>query len=52
MLPMCQSKISGNVEDVRNLLDENDQNEELKQLEDWQVANSTLNEALAFLETI
>jgi len=52
MLPITHSKINAAVEDVRNLLDENDSNEELKQTEDWQLANSTLNEALAFLETI
>lgn len=52
MLPICHSKINAVVEDVRNLLDENESNEELKQAEEWQLANSTLNEALAFLETI
>lgn len=52
MLPNCQSRINVAAEDVRNVLDENDANEELKQTEEWQLANSTLNEALAFLETI
>lgn len=52
MLPITHSKINAAVEDVRNLLDENESNEEFKQTEEWQLANSTLNEALAFLETI
>lgn len=52
MLPICQSKINGAVEDVRNLLDENEPNEELKVMEEWKLAETTLNEALAFLETI
>ena len=52
MLPITHSKINAAVEDVRNLLDENEANEELKQTEDWQLSNTTLNDALAFLETI
>lgn len=52
MLPNCQSRINVAAEDVRNVLDENEANDELKQTEEWQLANSTLNEALAFLETI
>ena len=52
MLPITHSKINAAVEDVRNLLDENEANEELKQTEDWQQSNTTLNDALAFLETI
>ena len=35
MLPITHSKINAAVEDVRNLLDENEPNDELKQTEDW-----------------
>lgn len=49
---MCHQKINAAAEEVRILLDENEPNDELKQTEDWQLANTTLNDAMAFLETI
>lgn len=52
MLPNAKIRIESALEDLKNLMSENEENEELKAGEDWKAAEQTLAEAMAFVETI
>ncbi|MFS8159844.1 MAG: hypothetical protein ACMG6E_06470 [Candidatus Roizmanbacteria bacterium] len=52
MLPSCKSKIENAIEELKNLMSEHDDEEELKLGEEWKLADMTLAEACAFVETI
>jgi hypothetical protein len=52
MLPNTKTRIQGALEDLKNVMCENELNEELKTTEDWKVADQTLAEVTAFIETI
>ncbi len=52
MLPNCKNKIESAIEELKNLMSEHEEEEELKQGEEWKVAEMTLAEACAFIETI
>ena len=52
MLPLCKTKIETNIEALRSHMESNDENEELKEAEDWAAADAALAEATAYLETI
>eukprot|EP00347_Sterkiella_histriomuscorum_P019946 403339687 len=52
MLPNSKTRIENALEDLKNLMSEHDDNEELRATEDWQLAEQTLAEVLAFVETI
>lgn len=52
MLPNTKMRIESALEVLKNFLSELDQNDALKETEDWQTAEKTLAEATAFVETI
>lgn len=52
MLPNSKTRIESALEDLQNLMSENEENNELKDTEDWKVAEQTLAEVKAFVETI
>lgn len=52
MLPNSKTRILNAIEDLTTLLSEHDDNEELKTAEEWKIAEATLAEATAFVETI
>lgn len=52
MLPNTKVRIENALEDLKNLMSEHEENDELKESEDWKVAEQTLAEVLAFVETI
>lgn len=52
MLPNSKTRIENALEDLKNFMSEQEENEELKATEDWQVAEQTLAEVTAFVETI
>ena len=52
MLPSCQAKINAAIEDVKILIEETASNESLLETEEWKAANKSLNDALAFVESI
>ena len=52
MLPNAKTRIESALEDLKNMMSENETNDELKATEDWKVAEQTLAEAMAFVETI
>ena len=52
ILPNCKSRIESTMEDLQNLLSENENNDELKETEDWKIAEQVLAEVTAFVETI
>ena len=52
LLPSCKTKIENAIEDLQNFLSQNDENDEVKELEEWKLAEQTLAEVSAFAETI
>ena len=52
MLPNTKTRIETALEDLKNLMSEYDENEELKTAEEWISGEQTLAEVLAFVETI
>ena len=52
MLPNAKSRIESALEDLKNIMSENETNDELKATEDWKTAEQTLAEASAFVEGI
>ncbi len=52
MLPNSKTRIENAIEDLKNFMSEHEENDELKVTEDWQVAEQTLAEVVAFVETI
>lgn len=52
MLPNTKTRIGSAIEDLKNFMSENEENEELIAGEDWITAEQTLAEATAFVETI
>lgn len=52
MLPLCKNKIESTLEELQGFLGENEENNELKETEDWKLAEQTLAEVTAFVETI
>ena len=52
MLPNGKIRIDNALEDLKNVLSENEGNDELKASEEWKTAEQTLAEVLAFVETI
>ncbi len=52
MLPNSKTRIEAAFEDLRNLMSEHEDNEELKAAEDWILAEQTLAAASAFIESI
>lgn len=38
MLPNCKNKIEGCIEELKNLMSEHEEEEELKQGEEWKIA--------------
>ena len=52
MLPNTKTRIQNALEDLSTLMSENEGNEELNASEDWKVAEQTLAEVTAFVESI
>lgn len=52
MLPNAKTRLESALEDLKNMMQDNQANEELVASEDWKAAESTLAEASAFIETI
>jgi len=52
MLPNCKTRIEGAQEELQNFLSENEDNNEMKETEEWKLAEQTLAEVTAFVETI
>lgn len=52
MLPNTKVRIETALWDLKNLMSEHEENDELKAGEDWKTAEQTLAEASAFVETI
>ena len=52
MLPNSKTRIENALEDLKSFMSEHDEDEELKATEDWQTAEKTLAEVMAFVETI
>jgi hypothetical protein len=52
MLPNSKVRIENALEDLKNFMSEHEENDELKATEDWQAAEATMAEVLAFVETI
>ena len=52
MLPNSKARIENALEELKNFMSENEENDELKSTEDWQTAEATLAEVMAFIETI
>jgi hypothetical protein len=52
MLPNTKTRIQSALEELKNLLTDAGDNEELVATEDWKVAEQTLAEVTAFIETI
>ena len=52
MLPNTKMRIEGALEDLKMLMSANEDQAEIKAGEDWQAAEQTLAEAMAFVETI
>ena len=52
MLPNTKTRIETALEDLKSLLSEHEENDDLKAVEEWKLAEQTLAEAAAFVETI
>ena len=52
MLPNTKTRIQSALEELKNFMSENEENEELKALDDWKLAEQALAEVTAFIETI
>ena len=52
MIPNCKTRIQGALEDLENLMQDLDDNAELKETEDWKTAEQLLAEVKAFAETM
>jgi hypothetical protein len=52
MLPICKTKIETAIEDLTTFMSENEENDPLKEGDDWKVAEQVLAEVTAFNETI
>ena len=52
MVPNCKTRIQAALEDLENFLIDYDSNVELKESEDWKVAEQTLAEVKAFYEQL
>ena len=52
MLPNAKSRIESALEDLKNIMSENENNDELKATEDWTTAEQTLAVGSAFVEGI
>lgn len=52
MLPNSKVRIENALEDLKNFMSENEDNEELRASEDWQLAEGTIAEISTFIESI
>ena len=52
LLPSCKTKIETAIEDLKNYMSQHEENDEMKDVEDWKTAEQTLAEAMAYAETI
>lgn len=52
MLPNAKTRIESALEDLKAMMSEHEENDELKATEDWQTAEQTLAEATAFADSI
>ncbi len=52
LLPNCKTRIEGALEDLKNFMSENEENDDLKSVEEWTQAEQVLAEVTAFAETI
>ena len=52
MLPNTKTRIETALEDLKSFLSEHEENDDLKAVEEWKLAEQTLAEAAAFVETI
>ncbi|CDW71447.1 beta-tubulin folding cofactor a [Stylonychia lemnae] len=52
MLPNTKTRIENALEDLKNFMSEHEENDEMKTTEDWQTAEQTLAEVMAFVESI
>lgn len=52
MLPNTKTRIENAFEELKNFMSEHEEDEALKETEDWKLAEQTLAEISAFVETI
>ena len=52
MLPNSKVRIENALEDLKNFMSEQEENQELRASEDWQAAENAIAEISAFVESI
>ena len=51
IIPTCRVKIEGCLEDLKNFMTDHEEDNEMKEAEEWKLAEQTLAEVTAFVET-